>query len=177
MIGFIGTSLQLQSIIRAHTLNSFLTTSVWLISIRNLSLLESASESELHYDLGFTANQFVLAPSPLRLTARIVFSQLNTCVHSPYITSSLMRGRVCHLQLLLVLASAFILGSESLGIRDHILLSQIRDFPFRRLRRRAGLWWRHYTPPPHGIPLEWQSQSYVTTDGRSTSLSWHKALI
>jgi hypothetical protein len=32
------------------------------------------------------------------------------------------------LQLLLPLASAVILGSESRGTRDHILLSQIRDF-------------------------------------------------
>jgi hypothetical protein len=40
-----------------------------------------------------------------------------------------MRGRVCRLQLLLVLASAVILGPESRGIHDHILLSQIRDLP------------------------------------------------
>jgi hypothetical protein len=33
-------------------------------------------------------------------------------------------------ELLLVLASAVILGSESLGSRDHVLLSQIRDFLF-----------------------------------------------
>jgi hypothetical protein len=41
-----------------------------------------------------------------------------------------MRGRVCCLQLLMVLASAVNLGSESRGIRDHILLPQIRDSPF-----------------------------------------------
>jgi hypothetical protein len=39
----------------------------------------------------------------------------------------------------IALDSAVILGSESLGTRDHILLSQIRDFPFRRLLRLAGL--------------------------------------
>jgi hypothetical protein len=39
-----------------------------------------------------------------------------------------MRGRVCRLQLLLALASADILGFESLGTHDHILLSQIRDY-------------------------------------------------
>jgi hypothetical protein len=38
-------------------------------------------------------------------------------------------GRVCRLQLLLAVASAAILGSESLRTRDHILLSQIRDSP------------------------------------------------
>jgi hypothetical protein len=40
-----------------------------------------------------------------------------------------MRERVCRLQVLLVLARAVILGSESRGTRDHILLSQIRDSP------------------------------------------------
>jgi hypothetical protein len=41
-----------------------------------------------------------------------------------------MRGYVYRLQLLPALASAFILGSESRGPPDHILLSRIRDFPF-----------------------------------------------
>jgi hypothetical protein len=40
-----------------------------------------------------------------------------------------MRGWVCCLQLLLDLASAVILRSESCGTHDHILLSQIRDSP------------------------------------------------
>jgi hypothetical protein len=48
---------------------------------------------------------------------------------------SLTRGRVCRLQLLLALASSVILWSEPLWTRDHILLSQIWDFPFRRLLR------------------------------------------
>jgi hypothetical protein len=42
---------------------------------------------------------------------------------------SLTRERVSRLQLLLVFASAVILGSESRRTRDHILLSQIRDSP------------------------------------------------
>jgi hypothetical protein len=45
---------------------------------------------------------------------------------------SLTRGQVCRLLVLLALASAVIFGSEFRGTRDHILLSQIRDFPFRR---------------------------------------------
>jgi hypothetical protein len=64
----------------------------------------------------------------------------------------------CRLQLLLVLASAVIFGSECRGARDHILLSQIRDFPFRRLLRLAGLRWRYSVPPPHRV-LPNQSQS------------------
>jgi hypothetical protein len=62
-------------------------------------------------------------------------------------SSSLTRGRVCLLYMLLALASAVFLGSESLGTRDHILLSQIWDFPFRRLLRLAGSR-RYSTPPP-----------------------------
>jgi hypothetical protein len=57
----------------------------------------------------------------------VFFFQLNTCDHSPYVTPSLTRGWDCRLQLLLVLARAIILRSESRGIHDHILLSQIRD--------------------------------------------------
>jgi hypothetical protein len=69
---------------------------------------------------------------------------------------SLSRGQVC-LQLLLVLASAVILGSESLGNHDHILLSQIRDssnveslFPvFISPRNRvAQLYWVPFSSPP-----------------------------
>jgi hypothetical protein len=78
---------------------------------------------ELHYGRWFTANQFILAASPSRLTTCIFF-QLNTCHHSPYVTSSLTRGWVCRLQLLLALTSAVILRSESRGIHDHILLSR-----------------------------------------------------
>jgi hypothetical protein len=63
---------------------------------------------------------------------------------------SLTRGRVCLLYMLLVLASVVFLGSESLWTRDHNLLSQIWDFPFHRLLRLAGSWWRYSTPPPHG---------------------------
>jgi hypothetical protein len=39
------------------------------------------------------------------------------------------------------LASAVLLGSESLGTRD---------FAFRRLLRLARSWWRYSTLPPHG---------------------------
>jgi hypothetical protein len=58
----------------------------------------------------------------------------------------LTRGRVCRLQLLLVLASAVIFGSESSRTRDHILLSHIRDFPFRRLLQLSGSRWRYSIP-------------------------------
>jgi hypothetical protein len=58
--------------------------------------------------------------------SRPAFSfQLITFGHSPYVTSSLTRGWVCRLQLLLALASSVILRSDSRGTHDHNLLSQI----------------------------------------------------
>jgi hypothetical protein len=66
---------------------------------------------------------------------------------------SLTRGWVCRLQLLLALASPVILGSESRGTRDHILLSQIWDFPFRRLLRLAGSLLVTARSPPPRVPL------------------------
>jgi hypothetical protein len=44
----------------------------------------------------------------------------------------------------------FTFGSDCHGTCEHILLSQVRDFPFCRLLRLPGLWWRYSTPPPHG---------------------------
>jgi hypothetical protein len=68
---------------------------------------------------------------------------------------SLTIGRICILYMLLALARAVFLGSESLRTRDYtrILLSQIWDFTFRRLLRLAGSRWRYSTPPPHGYWL------------------------
>jgi hypothetical protein len=60
----------------------------------------------------------------------ITVKQLRGCLCGAL---SLTRGRVCCLQLLLAFASTVILGSKSRVTRDHILLSQIRDFPFRHL--------------------------------------------
>jgi hypothetical protein len=115
-------------------------------------------------------------PRPLRLGikhpsgayAQIFISvrQLRVCW---YKALSLTRGRVCRVQLLLVLASAVILGSESRGTCDHILLPQIRDFPFRRLLRLAGLRWRYSTPPPLSLSL------MLRPMGQPASLSWNKA--
>jgi hypothetical protein len=84
-----------------------------------------------------------------------------------------MRGRVCKLLLLLGLACAVPLESESREIQVHILNSKYfrfpslegqvpwfiypRDmvaipgtgFPFRRILRHEGLRWRYSNPPPH----------------------------
>jgi hypothetical protein len=80
---------------------------------------------------------------------------------------SLTRGRICRLQLLLALASAVILGSEPLGTRDLILLSQIWDFPFRRLLRLAGSQWRYSTPPPNGFTIHFLSNTSYNHSART----------
>jgi hypothetical protein len=90
---------------------------------------ESESESDLLYDWRFTANQFFLATTPWDSRHSNFIFQLNTCGYSTYVTSSLTRGWVCRLQLLLVLASAVILGYDYRGTHNHIWLSQIRDSP------------------------------------------------
>jgi hypothetical protein len=56
----------------------------------------------------------------------ITFRHLQVCWRG---LPSLMRGRVCSLQLLLILAIAVILGSVSHRTHDYILLSQIWDSP------------------------------------------------
>jgi hypothetical protein len=88
---------------------------------------------------------------------------------------SLRRGQVCLLYMLLVLASVVFLGSKSLWIHGHILLSQIWDFPFRRLLRLAGSRWRYSNPPAHGC------DSHKLTAVLITSRHWphrkHRSII
>jgi hypothetical protein len=110
--------------------------------------------------------------APLRLTTSIFF-RLNTCVHRPYVTSSLTRGRVCHLHFLLALTSTVILGSESCGIHDHSLLSQIRDSSnlegqvpiFISLRKRVA---RLYPQALGSLFVASDSQGYCGFDPAST---------
>jgi hypothetical protein len=87
------------------------------------------------------------APSGAHDQIFITLWQLRYCFSGAL---SPMRGRICLLYILLALAIMVFLSFESLGTRDHILLSQIWDFPFRRLLRLAGSRWRYSTPPPHG---------------------------
>jgi hypothetical protein len=58
-----------------------------------------------------------------------------------------VRGRICRLQLLLVLASAIVFGSESHGTHDHILLSH------SRLPQPGGPGPRIYIPREQGGPF------------------------
>jgi hypothetical protein len=74
----------------------------------------------------------------------IFFRHLRVCY---FVVPSLTRARVCNLLLLLVLASAVLLRSESRGTQDHILLSQ-----FLRLPQPGGPGTRIYIPQEQGGP-------------------------
>jgi hypothetical protein len=77
-----------------------------------------------------------------------------------------MRGRACLLFMLLALARLVFLGSESFRTRDHILLSQIRDFSFRRLLQLAGSRWKVFDPASTRV-----SKSKLCYDRRSDGQS------
>jgi hypothetical protein len=87
------------------------------------------------------------APSGAHDQIFITVWQLQSCFCG---VPSLTWGQVCLLYMLLALASAVFLESESLGTRNHISLSPVWDFPLRHLLRLAGSQWRYSTPPPHG---------------------------
>jgi hypothetical protein len=95
-------------------------------SVRTATELNESSRSYVTTD-GQSASLFwgqapIWGPRPEFFT----FKQLQffRCV-APFVT----RERVCRLQLLLVLASAVILGCESFGTHAQILISQTRDSP------------------------------------------------
>jgi hypothetical protein len=120
-----------------------------------------------------------LGAKPLETHDQYFSFQLNTCGYSPYVISSLTRGWVYRLQLLMGLASAVILGSKSRGTPDHtvpdmrlpqpvglgprIYISQEQGGPITPRHwvpvssspttRRAR--WRYSNPPPHGFHLVW----------------------
>jgi hypothetical protein len=80
-----------------------------------------------------------------------------------FVAASLTRGRVCNLLLLLILANAVTLGSESRVTQDHILLFQFLRLPqpggpgprINILQKQGGT----VIPPGHWVPFP----SHLTT--------------
>jgi hypothetical protein len=101
----------------------------------------------------------------------VIFFQLNTCGHSPYITSSLTRGSICCLQLLLALTSEVILRSKS--HRTPFYCLRIETLPSWRPRSPylypSGTGWPGYTPR-HWVPF-----SSTPTICRATLEVFHPA--
>jgi hypothetical protein len=116
-------------------------------------ILPTGSQSQRHIatDDQSINKSWCRAPCGAHDQIYITLWQLRSCFCG---APALTRGRVYLLYMLLALASVVFLGSESRGTRDHILLSQIWDFPWHRLLRLAGSRWRYSTPPPHGLSIE-----------------------
>jgi hypothetical protein len=82
---------QSSPIVLHHTLKSGIELAIYL------AFIQSQNTSELVV----YCQSVRLGVKALETHVQNFFSQLNTCSHSPYITSSVTRGYVCHLQLLL----------------------------------------------------------------------------
>jgi hypothetical protein len=83
-------------------------------------------KSKLCYDRRSVGQSVLVHPSGSRDQRFVTARELRI---SSFRAHFFTRGLVGGLQLLLALASTVILGFESRGIHDHILLSQIRDSP------------------------------------------------
>jgi hypothetical protein len=106
----------------------FLPNHIRLPSQETLSILsqQSPSQSYVTTDCQSASLSWCQAPIWGLRPDLITVRQLRVCWSGAF---SLMRERVCCLQLLLVLTSAVVLGSSGRGLVNHILLSQIRDSP------------------------------------------------
>jgi hypothetical protein len=104
----------------------------------------SQSQSHIAADGQSISKSWCRAPSGAHDQIFITVWQLRSCFCG---ARSLNWGRVCLLYMFLALARVVFLGSESLGTRGHILLSQI--------------WLGRVS----------QSQSHIATDGQSACLS------
>jgi hypothetical protein len=127
--------------------------------------------------LAVYSQSFRLGAEPLETHGQNFFFQLNTCCHSPYVISSVTRGWVCRLKLLLALASTFIHRSEFRRTHDHILLSQIRDSP-NLVPRSPYLyppgtgWPSYWVPIPSPFTTRRATVEVIRTPLSSLSLPW-----
>jgi hypothetical protein len=100
-----------------HTqpLNSLTTESLNSLTNQWMVQSQSQSQSQSYFTTDGLRQPVLLGDKPGEIHDQHFFL-LNTFFHSPYVTSSRTRGWICDLQLLLILASAVILRSDSRGI-------------------------------------------------------------
>jgi hypothetical protein len=116
-------------------------------------------EHELSMKLRFTADRFVLATSPLRLTTSNFIFQLNTYSYSPYVTSSLIHN-CCW-------------SSPGQSFSDHSLVGLITTFYCLQFEIPPTWWARspHLYPPGTGwpgyTPRQWVPFSLPPTTRRA----------
>jgi hypothetical protein len=138
--------------------------------------IRTGSESDSLYDWRCTANQFVLATSPLRITTNIFFSTEHLRSYSLCsilseermglsftIAASPRQSRHSQVRVSRDSGPYFTVSDSRLpqpgGPSPRIYMTQEQGDPvtppgtgysFRRLLRLACLRWRYSTPPPHG---------------------------
>jgi hypothetical protein len=102
----------------------------WFFASQNMwiMLFRYLCKSKLCYDRRLVGQSVLVSSTHLGLKTQIFITVRQLRVSS-FGDPSLTRRRFCRLQLLLVFSRAVILGSESRGTHDLILLSQIRDSP------------------------------------------------
>jgi hypothetical protein len=94
------------------------------LELRNSSEVNSESESESYVTTDSQSASLSSNKASIWGLRPDIYESLTITVLLLW-ASSLTRGRVCLLYILLALASVVVLGSESLWTRNHILLSQI----------------------------------------------------
>jgi hypothetical protein len=125
---------------------------------------QDESKSKLCYDRRSVGQSVFLSSTHLGLTTRfLLLSELRVCWYGGL---SLMREWVGRLQLLQLLVSAVIFGSESRGTRDHILLFQIRDSP--NLEEEVAVFISPRNRVPSYTSRHWVPFSSPTTNRRAT---------
>jgi hypothetical protein len=108
-------------------------------------MLKLRLKLKLNYDRQSVGQSVLVSGTHMGPVTNFSFSfkfSLDICY---FVAPSLIRRRVCNLLLLLVLARAVPLGSESRRTKDHILLSQ-----FLRLPKPGGPGPRIYIPQEQG---------------------------
>jgi hypothetical protein len=134
-------SLLWYALTRSPRLDSFIFT--WVVARQNLT---AYSDLEFEFEFYVTTDGHPASLSwyetPIWGLRLDLYYSYDNYVFFSCGAPSLTRGRVWHLYMLLALASAIFFWSEPLGSRDHILLSHIWDFPFRRFLRLAEWPWK-----------------------------------
>jgi hypothetical protein len=113
-----------------------------------LVITSCLSKLKLYYDrqsVSQSVSRSVCDPRPISLLSFIIFIQLRVFLYG---TPSLTIDRVCSFQLLLGLASAVLIGSESRRTHDYIPLSRLL-----RLPQPGGPGPRIYIPQEQGSPV------------------------
>jgi hypothetical protein len=135
------------------------------------TVLLSNSESELLYDWRFTANQFVLAPRPLIFKTRIFFSVTVLIKHPLWRENWSVIYNCCWPS-----PAHLFSGPSPVGLATIVYSLRFRlSFLSPPTTVRAMV--EVFDPASTREHSQIESESYVTTDGQSASLSWCQAPI